>query len=185
VSTNLAITLASQGTRVLLADFDLYRPHIHRLLRVESAPGLREILVGDIDPERAVRPTHIATLSVLPSRANEDTASATMCSERLSDIFQSLSSEYDLILCDTPPVLAKIDTLHVASCVDAVLLVAAANNARVETVRRAKDFLIATNPNIVGVVLNGASVTFSRHYYYYYQRDPRNGRRERGRWFNR
>lgn len=184
-AVNLAVTMADRGMRVLLVDTDLRRPNAHRFLKMERGPGLAEILRAGTHFESVVRPTQIENLSIITSGRVPPNPSELIGSDRMKRFIDQVSREFDLVVCDAPSILVVTDPVLLATHTDTVLIVAAANNARRETILRAKKLLASANAHVAGVVLNGLEAT-RRHYYYYYYYydDDDSARRSHRRWYH-
>jgi capsular exopolysaccharide synthesis family protein len=157
---NLAVTIAQAGRRVLVIDADLRRPAMHRLLGVSSKTGLASVLKGDSPASAAVVRTQIEGLSLMPC-GDEPPAnpSELLESRRFAELLKDVRSAYDIVLIDTPPVLAVVDPTIVAQLMDGVVLainVVRDNKAQAE---RARDALLDVGGKVVGVVVNGVAAS--------------------------
>jgi tyrosine-protein kinase Etk/Wzc len=173
-AANLAVTLAYDGLKVLLVDCDIRRPRIHGLFHVPRAPGLMELLTAssnpDAPPPPAIRQTSVARLSVLPCGALPMNAANLLSSTRMRVLLQELQEQFDIIVLDTPPVLATADAGIVASLTDGVLLVVRAGTTDRNAAQRAYQQLANVGARVVGTVLNdpGGEVAKEGDYYYPY-----------------
>jgi succinoglycan biosynthesis transport protein ExoP len=173
-AANLAVTLAYDGLRVLLVDCDIRRPRVHGLFQLPRAPGLMELLKASSDPEapqpRAIRETPIARLSVLTCGALPVNAANLLSGTRMRILLRELQEQFDIIVLDTPPVLATADACIVASLTDGVLLVVRAGTTDKNAAQRAYQQLSNVGARVVGTVLNdpGGEVAKEGDYYYPY-----------------
>jgi capsular exopolysaccharide synthesis family protein len=173
-AANLAVTLAYDGLRVLLVDCDIRRPRVHGLFHVPRAPGLMELLTASSNPDSppppAIRQTSVARLSVLPCGALPMNAANLLSSTRMRILLQELKEQFDIIVLDTPPVLATADAGIVASLTDGVLLVVRAGTTDRNAAQRAYQQLANVGARVVGTVLNdpGGEVAKEGDYYYPY-----------------
>jgi tyrosine-protein kinase Etk/Wzc len=173
-AANLAVTLAYDGLKVLLVDCDIRRPRIHGLFHVPRAPGLMELLTASSNPDApvppAIRQTSVARLSVLPCGALPMNAANLLSSTRMRVLLQELQEQFDIIVLDTPPVLATADAGIVASLTDGVLLVVRAGTTDRNAAQRAYQQLANVGARVVGTVLNdpGGEVAKEGDYYYPY-----------------
>ena len=174
-AANLAVTLAYDGLRVLLIDCDIRRPRVHGLFRLPRAPGLMELLTASANPAspppRAIRETSVARLSVLPCGALPMNAANLLSSTRMRVLLQDLQEQYDIIVLDTPPVLATADAGIVASLTDGVLLVVRAGATDRNAAQRAYQQLANVGGRVVGTVLNDPGGEVAKEGYYYYPYD--------------
>jgi tyrosine-protein kinase Etk/Wzc len=173
-AANLAVTLAYDGLRVLLVDCDIRRPRIHGLFQLPRAPGLMELLRASSDPDapapRAIRETPVARLSVLTCGALPVNAANLLSGTRMRVLLAELQEQFDIIVLDTPPVLATADASIVASLTDGVLLVVRAGATDRNAAQRAYQQLANVGARVVGTVLNdpGGEVAKEGDYYYPY-----------------
>jgi polysaccharide biosynthesis transport protein len=174
-AANLAVTLAYDGLKVLLIDCDIRRPRVHGLFRLPRAPGLMELLTASANPgapaPRAIRETSVARLSVLPCGALPMNAANLLSSTRMRVLLQELQEQYDIIVLDTPPVLATADAGIVASLTDGVLLVVRAGATDRNAAQRAYQQLANVGGRVVGTVLNDPGGEVAKEGYYYYPYD--------------
>ncbi|MGH7320581.1 MAG: CpsD/CapB family tyrosine-protein kinase, partial [Candidatus Rokuibacteriota bacterium] len=164
VTINLALTLAMAGKRTLLIDADLRKPGLHRALELENTRGFADIATGEMGPDDldAVQvvemtdgdPSICPGLSVITSGNASPGALATMGSARAKEALDRLATDYDLVLLDSPPVLAVSDALLLAPMVDGVLLVLKSGVVTEEEARRAKERLEEAGGHVLGLVLN-------------------------------
>jgi capsular exopolysaccharide synthesis family protein len=174
-AANLAVTLAYDGLRVLLVDCDIRRPRVHGLFRLPRAPGLMELLTaaashGGAPRPAAIRETSVSGLSVLPCGALPSNAANLLSGTRMRTLLQELQEQFDIIVLDTPPVLATADAGIVASLTDGVLLVVRAGTTNRNAAQRAYQQLANVGARVVGTVLNdpGGEVAKEGDYYYPY-----------------
>jgi capsular exopolysaccharide synthesis family protein len=173
-AANLAVTLAYDGLRVLLVDCDIRRPRVHGLFHLPRAPGLMELLTASNGPGAprlpAIRDTSVVGLSVLPCGALPSNAANLLSGTRMKVLLQELREQYDIIVLDTPPVLATADAGIVASLTDGVLLVVRAGATDKNAAQRACQQLANVGAHVIGTVLNdpGGQVAKEGDYYYPY-----------------
>ena len=154
-AANLAIVLAESGRRVILVDADMHRPTQMKLFAVPNRAGLSTLLV---DPSESavnvLRPTWLANLRVLPAGPSPADPSALLSSRRCDDVFNQLSELCDVIVVDTPPLLAQPDAALLGSRTDSVLLVLDASKSRGRQAARAIEMLRESGGAVLGAVLN-------------------------------
>lgn len=160
-SLGLALTLAEVGSRVLLIEADLRRPSIATMTGLEGAVGLTSVLVGDVSLDDAVQAWGSQRLHVLPSGPKPPDPGRMLTSSRLRGLLERARDAYDLVIIDSPPVLAVSDALWLAPVADATILVARAEKSRRERLRRAIAAMNATPAPVLGLVLNGVALARS------------------------
>ncbi|HOJ34354.1 MAG TPA: polysaccharide biosynthesis tyrosine autokinase [Candidatus Hydrogenedentes bacterium] len=178
-AVNMAVTFADSGFKVLILDTDLRRPHVHHVLHIERGPGLAEALSRNADIQSLIQPTQVKNLWAVCSGQVPPNPSELIGSERMHKIMKQLGKQFDLVICDAPSILVVTDPMLLATTVDTVVLVVSANNARRETVLRARKLMETAHASIAGVVLNGLEATRRHYYYYYYYYEDSSYRRRR------
>jgi capsular exopolysaccharide synthesis family protein len=167
-AAHLAMAHAQQGRRTLLIDGDLRRPSIHRRFGIASTAGLSNVLLSGT-PWRSVlvRKEELPTLDILPVGPPSRRA-ADLVGAELSKLLEDATSEYDLVVLDSPPLLGFPEPLQMAAAVDGVIVVAVAGRTNRKALRSAVNTLKRLRANIVGIVLNEVRVDSSDNYYYYH-----------------
>ncbi len=156
-ASNLALSVARKGKRVLLIDADLRRGMIHHLFGVAQDRGLADVLSGRLKVEQAIRVLPLGQgceIHVMPSGETEGHPSNAMRPEALRELLTRLREHYDLILIDSPPVNLVSDPLVVAAMVDGVILVARAGVTHAEALAQASQHLREAGAPVLGVLLN-------------------------------
>lgn len=154
-SANLAIAMAQSGKKVLLIDCDLRRPTLHQLLALPQEVGLTDILLDEIEWRNAVRPTVIDNLSVMTAGLCPDNPAELLSTAAFSAIVKQARQEYDILLLDSPPILAVSDPCIISPHADGLLLVVRMKKTRRAAVQRVRETLAAHGVSITGVVANG------------------------------
>lgn len=152
--SNLAVSIAQQGEKVLVIDADLRKPTIHEIFRLENAVGLTNVLGGKATMEGAVMQTEIGSLYVLPSGPIPFNPAELLNSMAMEILIQKAMEQYDIILFDSPPILEVTDTSILADRCDGVLLVISYNHTVNEDAVEAKRVLSFTRGKLVGAILN-------------------------------
>ncbi len=167
--TNLAVTYAQEGKKVLLIDADLRKPSLHHLFQQSNRVGLTSLLFGQHALSEVIKDTNVDNLSILPSGPIPPNPSEILGSQRMQTLLEELKDMFDIILFDTPPILAVTDSAIVSSYCDGVILVVHAGKVKKSLVAKAKSNLDHVKAKLLGVVLNNNSRTRSNdHYHYYY-----------------
>ena len=167
---NLAITLGQLGVKTLLIDGDLRRPVIHSIFGVPKDEGLTQYLLKNLSYEKLIKETVINGLSVITCGLLPPNPSELLSSKAMDDLLNKVRDNFDIILIDTPPVIAVTDAAVLSTKVDGTIIVVKANETRREAFERAKGLLESVNANFFGTVLNSikADGKYGSSYYYYY-----------------
>jgi non-specific protein-tyrosine kinase len=162
---NLAITMAQAEQRIILVDCDLRRPTLHTLFDLPNETGLTTMILSQEDAPSPLQETSVPGLSLLTSGPLPPRPADILGSRRMQAVIAQLREQADMVLFDTPPVVAVTDAAVLASRMDGVLLVFQAGKTSRERGRQAREILEKVKANIVGVVLNNAQVEEGYGYY--------------------
>jgi capsular exopolysaccharide synthesis family protein len=170
-ATNLAITYSQTNKNTLLVDADLRKCTIHKLFDMDKSPGLTTLLIGETDIDSTIRQTQIPYLSVLLSGPVPPNPAELLDSKRMEDLIEKLSKKFDVIIIDSPPIMAVSDPAILAPKVEGVLLVVQAGKTAKDALLRSKILLKNAKANFLGVVLNNVSIHdgYASYYQYYYR----------------
>ena len=168
---NLAITMAQMGSKVLLVDTDLRRPILHSIFGVSRTTGISNYLIGKIDLDEAIFETEIDNLYLMPSGTLPPNPSELLASTAMKECIEALKERFDVILFDSPPVIAVTDAVVLGSKVDGVIVVV--KSGQTDRYATERSFNILKNvceKNILGTLLNIVNVegAYGSYYYYYY-----------------
>lgn len=170
-AANLAITFAQQGQRTLLVDADMRRAVLDKTFDLPRNPGLTDVIIGTATLDEAARPTHVPNLSVLPSGQFPPNPSELLGSPAMREVLRSAKERYDVVLFDSPPLLAVTDAAVLSTLVDGTIIVVRTAATAREAVRRALGQLRTVHGRLLGAVLNDVDVRGGAYYggygYYY------------------
>jgi capsular exopolysaccharide synthesis family protein len=179
IAANLAVVIAQAGHKVLLLDADLRRPMQHVVFDLNPKPGLTELLlennlVDDSDDtvvpvEKFIQKTNTPNLHLMASGVIPHNPSELLGSFRMKAALDLLSSQYDFLIVDSPPILALADSLILSAQIDGVILVAQANRTKRRQLKLTVEKLQEVDAPLVGVTLNRGSQKEEGYSYYYYQ----------------
>ena len=206
VAANLGAVYAQAGFRTVLVSADLRRPRIESIFGLsKDGPGLTEVIaqMNELEPapsrppiamgpdadaqallerrervEAAFRETGVPNLFLLPAGATPPNASELLASRRAAEVMEDLASLADVVIVDTPPVLAVTDAAVLAPKADGVILVNSLNQTHKGAATRAKETLESSHVRLLGVVLNrmtSEASTYQTYYAAYYGEVNGNG----------
>ena len=166
VAANLAVAMAMDGLRVVLVDADLRLSQIHEIFQLRRANGLAECLrKGSVDGN--LQSTKVDMIRILTSGVLPADPTSLVSSVNLKKLLANLEQEADIVIINSPPVLAVADATIIARVTDAVLLVLRADQTRSQAAEQAAEALRRANTHLVGAVLNHVPVSRSGYYSYY------------------
>jgi capsular exopolysaccharide family len=154
VCANLAAVISQTGKRVLLIDCDMRKGYTHELLGTSNENGLSEVLVGKADIATCAKRTSIANFDLVTRGQVPPNPSELLMSDRFSELVKWASNQYDLVLIDTPPILAVTDAGIVGRHAGTTLMVA---RYAVNTLKEVETSLSRFEQNgiqVKGVILN-------------------------------
>ena len=163
-AANLAVTMAQAEQRVLLVDCDLRRPTLHTLFGVSNESGLTSAII-DLETALPLQTTLVPGLSLLTSGPLPPRPADLLGSKRMDALIERLRAAADIVIFDTPPVIAVTNAAVLAPRMDGVLLVLKAGKTRRDRAREVRRLLEKVKANIVGVVLNDARLEQGYDYY--------------------
>jgi len=171
-TANLSAALARAGKRVVLVDADMHRPSQHRLFKLINNMGLTTALLNDQLPlDNLLQATTVPGLSVLTTGPLPPNPAELLSSRRMQEILAKLTDRFDIVILDTPPIMAVSDAIILASFTDATLLVTRYAKTRRDMAKQALNALRQVNAHVSGIVLNGISAGKSGYYSYGYYSD--------------
>jgi len=171
-ATNSAVMFAHTGARVCLVDADLRRPRCHRVLAMDNVIGLTEVLAGARNLQEVIHQTRVEGLDLLAAGMEPPNPTELVGSDKMREVLAMLTSMYDLVVVDSPPVLPVSDSQLLATMVDGVVVVINSRKTSKQQVRAACTKLEFARAKIFGVVLNQVDVRHPDYKYYshYYRR---------------
>lgn len=171
-TANFGVVAAQAGSRVCVVDSDLRRPTLHRLFKANNTRGLTTALVEGLSFAEIAQPTAVPKLSVLPSGPLPPNPAELVGSHRMRECLHAATESFDLVLCDSPPLMAVGDAAALAAQCDGVIFVIRVGKTPNDVLRRVVDQIESVKGRILGVVLNRADARRDGYYYYYqsYQR---------------
>ena len=166
-ASNLAISDAHAGRRVLLIDGDLHRPIVHQLFDLDPERGFSHLLRDLIPKEQAVQHTMIANLDVITAGEEVDSPAELLSSPRLEKLLDEFRQSYDVIIIDSPPVLDVTDPAILGAVADGMVVVVHASTLRYHDAARIRELLHNLGTPVLGMVVNGIGHADSGYGYGY------------------
>ena len=171
-TANLAVAYAQQGVRVLLVDCDLRKSRVHKLFGFPREPGLTDLVLGKASWEECCREISVEGMDVLGAGTHPPNPSELLGGARMRKALDAFRERYDMVLLDTPPLIAGPDAAILGSLCDGVLLVVRAGQTEREAGQQAVRQLHTVGARVLGAVLNdpdGELPKYSSYYSYQYK----------------
>ena len=167
ISANLAMSFAEGGFKTLLVDGDTRRGTLNEMFSLRRSPGLTDLLAGAVERSAVIHPTSHQNLSLMPSGTRRRQSPEFLTSPMLKQLIESLRSEYDVVICDTPPFAAGVDAYALAAAAERLVIVLRVGRTE-RRMAAAKMALLDRLPiEIVGAVLNSVQLDGEFQYYGY------------------
>jgi polysaccharide biosynthesis transport protein len=169
-AANLAFTIASSGKRVVVVDTDMRRPKVHKVFGLAKDQGLTSALIGEIPVEKAIQFSGYTNLDVLPLGKVPPNPAELIDSDAFARLTEWLSSHYDVVIFDSPPVMAVTDASILAQFTDAVVFIVRQEKTNRHALRQGLKTLQSVNALIAGFVINDVDLeALNRGYYSSYR----------------
>ncbi len=165
ISSNLAVTIAQSGRKVLLIDCDLRLPKIHTLFGVTSKRGLTDILTGELKVEEAIQDSSYPRLQILASGPLPPNSTELLGSQRMLDLIEQLKEKFEFIILDSPALLSVADSAVLAPAADNIIVVVAQGLTKRGDVQAVYQQLQNMKVKSMGVVINRAELNGNSSYY--------------------
>jgi tyrosine-protein kinase Etk/Wzc len=164
VSTNLSSIIAKAHKRVLLIDFDLHKPKVHKMFYKSNDKGISNVLIGQLKIEDVINKQLQEGLDVIFAGPVPPNASELVLSKKIDQILKFAKENYDLVVLDTPPIGLISDAIILLKNVDAGIFVMNVNFARKQGVRFLEEVAVKNNLTNVGIALNNVKTQRWKYY---------------------
>jgi capsular exopolysaccharide synthesis family protein len=172
-TVSLGVTLAQSGDRVLIVDTDMRRPRIHNVFGVPNERGISSVIVGEESLDSVIKSTEVPDLFVLPCGPIPPNPAELLHTKAFKEFLVAVSSRFDRVILDSPPIGALTDAVVLSTEVDGVVMVLKAAKTPREAVKRAARLLAGVKAKLFGVILNKVDPNDlqSRGYFYAYRQN--------------
>ena len=164
-SANFAAVLAAAGKRVVLVDADMRKGHIHQFFGLERGVGLSELIAGTQPLAKTIHTSVAPGLDFVSTGTMPPNPAELLMSPSAQDLLKTLSAQYDIVLIDTPPLLAVSDTAILAPQAGTTFLVVRADVSSMGEVQEATKRLQQSGVNVKGIIFNGLDISKRRYGY--------------------
>jgi capsular exopolysaccharide synthesis family protein len=170
-ATNLAITMAMGGSRVLIVDADLRKGTLHSRFNIPNETGFSEVFLSSTDWRSAVKSTAYPNLQLLPRGATTQRSSEFFIGSAMEKFLKESAQEYDYVLIDTAPVMAADDVTSLAPRVDGVIFVIRAEYTSSRVAHASLNMLYQRKAKVLGLVFNSVHASTGGYFAYYRYQD--------------
>ncbi|MCA0150365.1 CpsD/CapB family tyrosine-protein kinase [Rossellomorea vietnamensis] len=169
-AANMAVVFAQQGKSVLLVDADMRKPTAHYTFNVTNTFGLTTVLTRQKMLREVIHPTEIEHLDLLTCGPVPPNPAELLSSRSMEEFLVDVYADYDMVIFDTPPVLAVTDAQVLANQCHGSILVVSSGTTEIESAQKAKELLQSAKGKLLGVILNNREIKDTSYYYYYGKR---------------
>ena len=167
IATNLAAAFASENTRVLIVATDMRKPRLQKIFRTQDNRGISNLITNPtLKVEDVATKTYIENLSVITCGPIPPNPSELLNSNRMNNLIEEMKEQYDLVIFDSPPLLAVTDAQILSTKVDGTIFVIPTGDVKIDEVHQAAERLKSVNAKVLGTVLNKVEPNADSYYYY-------------------
>lgn len=185
ISSNLAVTFAQAGKRVILVDADMRKGRQYSIFEILPKPGLSNYLLDvneeevKVDISNYIQETQIEGLSIITAGSIPPNPSELLVSSTMIDLLEILKQSYDIVILDGPPIQLVTDSIILTRIVDSTIIVAASGETKKNNLRKIIDSIQDVGGKVSGVILNKV-VTNKKQYErnYYYSKEERGNKND-------
>lgn len=179
-AVNLAGSFAQANKKTIIIDSDLRKPRLHNVFKAERYPGFTDYVFGEAEFDQIIRKSDVNNLYFATAGTIPPNPSELLGSTHFDDFMKRLKSEFDMVIVDSPPIIAVTDSEILSRKVDASILVVSAEKTEVDLMSKSIELLKHEANTFIGVLLNNFSYRagYGSYYkYYYYYSRPADGQK--------
>lgn len=164
VTSNLAVVLAQAGMKVLMVDADMRRGYMHTSFNLSNDTGLSDLLAGQVPTQQAIQKADVDNLDLIARGTVPPNPSELLMHKNFGELVEWANEHYDIVLIDTPPILAVTDPAIVGRYAGTNLIVARFMRNQVKEIEFTIERFDKAGIEIKGVILNGIEKTARSSY---------------------
>jgi capsular exopolysaccharide synthesis family protein len=164
-SSNLATLISRSEKKTVLIDFDLHKPKVHKMFGFENTIGTTSYIIGKADLKEITRNDVYDNFDVITAGPISPNPSELILKEKVDQLLEELSKQYDYVIIDTPPFGLLNDTLELSKKVDTFLVVLNTKYTRRRGVKAMENILSKYDDITIGLILNGIKESRVKYYY--------------------
>lgn len=168
ISTNLAASFAQANKKTLIIDCDLRKPRLYSLYGDQDSDGFLDYLFGHAQFEKIIKKSEVRNLDFITGGSIPPNPSEILGSPAMKSFLLKLKEQYEIIIIDSPPIIAVSDAEILSRFVDVCLLVVSANSSEIDWLRESVNLLRHEPNKLAGVLLNNFNYQSGYHSYYKY-----------------
>ncbi|RPI70859.1 MAG: polysaccharide biosynthesis tyrosine autokinase, partial [Ignavibacteriales bacterium] len=180
VGINLGGSFAQSNRRTLIIDCDLRKPRVHEIFRDKRVPGLIDYLFGQAQLKDIIHKADINNLEYITCGTIPPNPAEMLESEKMREFLADMREKYDIVILDSPPIIAVTDSEILSTMVDGTILIISADTTEVELMERSVELMKNDKSSFIGAILNNFSYKSGYgsyyKYYYYYSENPPGGK---------
>lgn len=172
VAVNTGGSFAQANKKTLVLDCDLRKPRMHTIFKSQRFPGFSDYFFGQVKFEEIVHTSEVPNLFYITAGTIPPNPSEILSSDQMVTFLDKLKEQFDIIVIDSPPIIAVTDSEILSRLVDATVLVVSANETEIELMKKSVELLNHEKNSFIGVLLNNFSFksgygSYYKYYYYY------------------
>jgi protein-tyrosine kinase len=156
----IAAAFLKPGKKILVADFDFRNPDLHNMLQVQESNGLRDVLGHEEQLENITFPVIFSNLFLACAGSAPIDLPDVFQEESMRTLVEELKSNFDMIICDSPPVNNYADSRIFAGFTDGIILLARAEKSGIKDLTEAQEKISSLNSTIIGAILTDYKAPF-------------------------
>ncbi len=180
VGINLGGSFAQANKKTIVIDCDLRKPRVHEFFRKKRIPGLIDYLFGQAQLKDIIQKAEISNLEFITCGTIPPNPAEMLESEKMKKFLSDIRNEYDIVILDSPPIIAVTDSEILSTMVDGTILVVSAETTEYEMMERSVELMKKDKSSFIGAILNNFSYRSGYgsyyKYYYYYSEDTSGGK---------
>ena len=172
ITINLGGSFAQANRKTLVIDCDLRKPRLHEIIRNKRIPGLIDYLFGQAPLNQIIHKGEIDNLDFITCGTIPPNPAEMLESEKMRQFLSEMRKMYDIVILDSPPIIAVTDAEILATMVDGTILIVSADTTEFELMERSVELIRKDKSSFIGSVLNNFSYksgygSYYKYYYYY------------------
>jgi len=182
IAINLGGSFAQANRKTLVIDCDLRKPRVHEMIKYKRIPGLIDYLFGQAPLNEIIHKAEIDNLYFITCGTIPPNPAEMLESEKMRQFLSDMRKIYDIVILDSPPIIAVTDAEILATVVDGTILVVSADTTESELMERSVELIKKDKSSFIGTILNNFSYKsgYGSYYkYYYYYSENASGRKTR------